>query len=121
MADFSNKQIQEVWEKATVVENYDSSKFRKDLAGAWIVKNDYGKETQFGWQVDHVYPSSKGGDENPINLRPMQWENNQSKGDDYPSYKTVKTSKEDKNIDQANSFTVNDQLQTELKKLYKIK
>jgi hypothetical protein len=121
MADFSNKQIQDVWEKGTTVENYDSTKYRKDLAGAWIARNDYGKETQLGWQIDHVYPSSKGGDENLINLRPMHWENNQSKADDYPKYKTVKSSKDDKNIDDPNSFTVNENLQGELKKLYKIK
>lgn len=118
---FSQQQIDNVWEKATKVDNYDSTKYRKDLAGAWIAKDKYGTETALGWEIDHVYPDSKGGKDDLLNLRPMHWENNRSKKDDYPTYTTVKIAENEKNVDKEQSFTVNDALQTSLKKLYSIK
>lgn len=121
MADFSEKHLQDVWNKGTVVDTYDSSKYRKDLAGAWIQRDQYGEKGILGWTIDHVYPESKGGNENLNNLRPMQWENNLSKSDDYPSYKTVITSDGNKNIKSEQSFTVNDTLQSTLKSLFNIK
>lgn len=121
MADFSEAQIQEVWEKATVVENYDPNDYRKDLANTWLQKSQYGQQTPLGWSIDHVYPESKGGDANIVNLRPMHWENNLSKSDDYPSYKTVKTSDGDSNVDKENNYTVNEALQNSLKQIYNIK
>lgn len=120
MADFSNKQIQDVWNKGTAVDKYDSTKYRKDLAGAWIVRDQYGEEGDFGWTIDHVYPESDGGDENIENLRPMQWQNNLSKSDNYPVYKTVISSKDKDNVDKEQTFTVNETLQGKLKKLYNL-
>jgi hypothetical protein len=119
MADYSEKQIQDVWNKGTIVDDFDSSKYRKDVAGAWMQRDKYGKEELYGWEIDHVYPESKGGNSNLINLRPMQWENNRSKADDFPNYNTSKTSDGNANIDKEGSFTVNENLQAELKKLYK--
>ncbi|QOI98535.1 MAG: HNH endonuclease [Flammeovirgaceae bacterium] len=121
MADFSDKQIQDVWNKGTTVENYDSVKYRKDVCGAWMQRDKYGKEETLGWEIDHVYPESKGGDETLINLRPMHWENNRSKADDFPSYTAVKTSNDTKNVDKEERKTVNDALLAELKKLYRLK
>lgn len=120
MADFSEAQIQQVWEKGKVIENYDPNDYRKDLAGAWMQKKQYGLQTPLGWSVDHVYPESKGGNKNIENLRPMHWENNLSKSDDYPIYKTVKTSDENTNVNKENNFTVNEDLQVRLRQLYNI-
>ncbi len=120
MADFSNKQIQDVWNKGTVVDNFNSTKYRKDIAGAWMRRDQYGKEGDFGWTIDHVYPESDGGDENLVNLRPMHWQNNLSKSDNYPKYKTVISSENETNIDKEQRFTVNDSLQSSLKKLYNL-
>jgi len=122
MADFNEVQIQKVWEKGVVDKNNDQNVFRKDVADAWIKRDQYGKKDEpFGWEIDHVYPQSKGGNENIINLRPMHWENNQSKGDDYPDYRAVKTSEGDKNINKSATMTVNKDLQSELQKIYRIK
>ena len=120
MADFTDTQIQDVWNKGTKVENYDSSKYRKDIAGAWMSRENYGKKGLYGWSIDHVYPEAKGGDETLINLRPMQWQNNQSKSDNYPDYKTVITSQDSKNIDEEQIFVVYEDLQRSLKKLYNL-
>jgi hypothetical protein len=121
MEEFSEMQIQEIWDKGIRVEDVDSKQICKDVGGAWIKRNLYGKEDIFGWEIDHVYPLSKGGDAQLVNLRPMHWENNRSKANDYPTYNTVKTSEGDTNIDKANSFSVNESLQGELKKIYNIR
>jgi hypothetical protein len=75
----------------------------------------------YGWEIDHVLPLSRGGDSDLRNLRPMQWENNRKKADDYPEYSTSVTSDGNKNIYADQYYTVNEPLQKELKKLYKIK
>ena len=122
MANFTEAQIQEVWVKGKIVDGYDANHHRKDLAGAWMQRDEYGNEVSKGWEIDHVYPESKGGDEQIINLRPMQHENNGSKSDYYPKYNTVVTSDGDKNIDKerTRTLTVNEDLQEKLKELYDI-
>jgi hypothetical protein len=76
---FSEEIIQEVWEKGTVVSNNDPEIWRKDQCGAWISRSYYGnRDSQYGWEIDHITPESEGGGEQLSNLRPLQWENNVS-------------------------------------------
>lgn len=80
MVNFTTEQIQKVWEKATVVSGNDSNVFRKDQCGAWIARQQYGnRKSNYGWEIDHITPESKGGGDELSNLRPLQWENNMSK------------------------------------------
>ncbi len=118
---FTDNKIQSVWEKATKVDNYDENLYRKDLAGAWIKRDQYGQENSFGWEIDHVYPESKGGTDDLLNLRPMQWENNRTKHDDFPSYKTSITSEGNKNVSKQKSYTINYNLLAQLKVKYNLK
>ncbi|MHA1974875.1 MAG: HNH endonuclease signature motif containing protein [Candidatus Hodarchaeales archaeon] len=76
---FSDSKIQQVWEKGTVVSGQDSTKWRKDQCGAWIYRSSYGKQTEYGWEIDHIKPKSQGGSDEVSNLRPLQWENNREK------------------------------------------
>jgi hypothetical protein len=124
---FSEKQIQEVWDRAMVVDGYDKSRFRKDACGAWIIRNKYGDiDSQYGWQIDHVVPRAlledKGFSEDeidaPVNLRAMQHENNESKSDDYPSYTAVVTSNNTVNIRLTRFLEVNQKKQDTLNQLY---
>lgn len=71
-----------VWSKGTIVQGYDSAIYRKDQCGAWIRYSDYGnRSSQYGWEIDHITPDSKGGGDTLSNLRPLQWQNNVDKGD----------------------------------------
>jgi len=93
--------IQRIWEKGTIVPNYDPNLFRQDAAGAWIARAEWGNvHSPLGWEVDHIYPQSKGGTDELFNLRPIQWENNRSKGDDYPRYVAKIVSKENRNVEE---------------------
>ena len=113
--------IQFVWEKGVTVKDFDPNLVRKDACGAWIVRNAYGnKNNVYGWEIDHVYPISLGGDDDEKNLRPMQWENNKSKSNDYPSYVAAIQAEENGNIQKNVQYTINEDLQKELSALYNL-
>lgn len=126
---FSNQQVQAVWDRATQVDGYDPTRFRKDACGAWIIRDKYGdSDSIYGWQIDHIVPRSlleENGfsDEdidNQLNLRALQHDNNASKGDDYPSYTALVTSKGSENIHTIKYLQVNNKKQESLKALYNL-
>jgi hypothetical protein len=86
MANFTEEIINYVWEKAEKVANNDPNIWRKDFAGAWIRRDQYGKTSNYGWEIDHLRPVSQGGTDAIGNLLPMHWENNRRKADNYPSF-----------------------------------
>lgn len=74
--------IKQVWEKATAVPGYSPNEWRKDQCGAWIGWQYYGnRNSQYGWEVDHITCVANGGTDALSNLRPLQWENNASRQD----------------------------------------
>ena len=82
MANFSEETKLAVWKKATPVNEYDSARWRKDQCGAWIGWNEYGdRHSDYGWEIDHITPQSKGGTDILSNLRPLHWKNNIEKLD----------------------------------------
>lgn len=117
--NLEEKDIQNIWNKATIVEGYNSDAYRKDACGAWIMRDKFGDRNHiFGWEIDHIYPVSLGGKDDIENLRPLHWENNVSKGGDYPRYKSVITSNGAKNIYKERWLTVNSKIQAILSQLY---
>ncbi len=116
-----------VWEKGQVVEGVDPGLFRKDACGAWIVWDKFGvKDNLYGWEIDHICPKSRleanGFNSEEIddlrNLRPLQHQNNASKGDDYPSYTAVVTSDGKVNIPKESNLTVNAATRRMIAELY---
>ena len=125
----TEEQIQDAWNRATVVEGFDKNRYRKDACGAWIIRNKYGDtDSLYGWEVDHIVPQlllrDKGFSDslidNSLNLRALQHENNASKQDDYPSYTAVVTSEGTENVRVTKFLEVNIKKQEALKKLYNI-
>lgn len=107
MSQFPDQIINSVWIKtAQVVEGYDPDIWRKDFAGAWIRKDHYGVESKYGWEIDHLLPSSLGGADDLSNLNALHWKNNRKKSDNYPQFQTIITAQENTNIEKLQSWQV---------------
>ncbi len=118
MANFTDDKINLVWGKAKKVVGVDPEVWRKDVCDAWINREQYGKESDYGWEVDHALPVAKEGTDHADNLRAMHWQNNRSKSDDFPDYNSSITSNNNKNIEQKDSKTVNKDTIVKLKIIY---
>lgn len=118
---FDEDTINKVWQKGTIVPTYNADLYRQDACGAWMMRSEYANtESVLGWEIDHVFPKSKGGDEVLDNLRPMQHQNNKSKSDDYPIYTGIIKAEGSDNVEKEAQYTVNAKLQEKLKALYKL-
>ena len=80
--NYDHKTLSAIWAKAMAIAGYDINTLRKDACGAWIAWRDYGnRESDNGWEVDHITPESRGGSSVFSNLRPLHWKNNARKSD----------------------------------------
>lgn len=83
----SKKDIENAWEKAKPIRGRNSDAWRKDTAGNTIRKGSYGTTGDYGWELDHEKPRSKGGSDSARNIQPLHWEENRRKSDRYPDRK----------------------------------
>ena len=127
--NLSEKEKDRIFRKARKIEGLDADEWRMDACDAIIYRHSYGRNDDFfGWEVDHIVPQSlleeNGVPQNLIddfrNLRPLNWRNNVSKGDDYPSYKVEIQSEDggESNVICSRRRTVNQAKQKELRELY---
>lgn len=110
--------IEAVWNKAGIMEGFDSVMYRRDACGALIMRDKYGKVNPFGWEIDYIYPQIRGGDDNIDNLRALHYLNNRSKRDDYPSYTATVTFDGKQNVEKMRNLTVNRLVRRRIEELY---
>jgi 5-methylcytosine-specific restriction endonuclease McrA len=71
-----------VWSKGRTIPGYSAQEWRQDACGASIQWAKYGEvSSQYGWEVDHVWPVAAGGTDSIENLQPLQWSLNRDKAD----------------------------------------
>jgi len=76
----SKKQIEEVWEKGHSIRGKNPDTWRRDDERKVIRKASYGTLGEYGWEIDHINPASRGGTDSTRNLRPLHWKENREKG-----------------------------------------
>ena len=71
------------WQKASVVPGYDPQLLRRDRFGNLMSWPEYGKQTDFGWELDHVWPTSLLGSDDLTNLAATHWKANRLKSNNF--------------------------------------
>jgi 5-methylcytosine-specific restriction endonuclease McrA len=79
----TRKQIDNAWERASTVRGEDPDVWRRDERGNLIRYGSYGTQGEYGWELDHRFPVSRGGSDHSRNLRALHWEANRVKSDNY--------------------------------------
>jgi hypothetical protein len=75
-------QKQMIWSKARVVPGRIADEWRQDKCGSLMRWQDHGnRESLYGWEIDHIWPVSSRGSDEPDNLQALNWKNNASKSD----------------------------------------
>lgn len=69
--DRSEALIDTVWQQARTMPEADPSLWRQDVCGAWIRRDHYARDSEFGWKIGKF----KVGAADPENLRPLHWQN----------------------------------------------
>ncbi len=70
-----------VWQKGEVIPSLSPVAWRKDVCGRMMKFNDHGnRDSEIGWEVDHINPVANGGSDEIDNLQPLNCKNNADKG-----------------------------------------
>ncbi len=73
---YDSDELRHIWQKAAPAPSPRSpSECRMDAFHALIKWSRYGKRAEYGWDVDWIVPSCRGGSDSMVNLRPMHWMN----------------------------------------------
>ncbi len=73
-----------VWNKGNPITegNFPPSIWRWDKCGLVMKYSDHGdRNSDYGWEIDHIHPVSNNGDDHLGNLQPLNWRNNAAKSD----------------------------------------
>jgi 5-methylcytosine-specific restriction endonuclease McrA len=86
----SKKDIEDAWKEGKTIQGKNPETWRKDKYGNVIRKGSYGTQGDYGWELDHKKPESKGGKSTDKNIQPLHWKKNREKSDKYPYKKKKK-------------------------------
>ncbi|WP_163710449.1 HNH endonuclease signature motif containing protein [Mangrovibacterium lignilyticum] len=71
-----------VWDKGRNIPEFAPDQWRWDVAGKVMKYDDYGdRQSEYGWEIDHIDPVANGGTDDISNLQPLTWKHNTHKGD----------------------------------------
>lgn len=131
MANWDETIKASVWKKGRVVPLKSADEYRFDEQGALMKWSEYGKYTNEGWQIGHIYPEAllqkEGVDQKKIdaeiNLRPVNSYNNDTKSDDYPHFESsvAYDSKAEKNVAKRGKWKVTEEVQLRLSDFFGLK
>lgn len=80
--DWSEEIKKLVWAKGVQTYAFDTTVCRKDKCGHLMEYSQYGnRNSDRGWEIDHINPVANGGKDDIANLQPLYWGNNAEKGD----------------------------------------
>lgn len=79
----SQKDIEAAWGRAATVRGEDPTVWRRDENGYLMRWGSYGTQGEYGWEIDHRFPVSKGGTDHGRNLRALNTASNRRKSDKY--------------------------------------
>ena len=58
-----------------------------DYSGRWMEKGSYGnRNSEYGWNLDHIFPQTKGGKDTEWNLICCNIQTNDEKSNKFPSF-----------------------------------
>jgi hypothetical protein len=70
---FEQSEIESAWERGRTLPEADPSVWRQDACGAWIRRDQLGRESsEFGWKIENI---ANGGPGTPPVLRPFHCRN----------------------------------------------
>jgi len=70
-----------VWAKGIEIPSFDRTIWRRDAFRRVIRYSDYGnRNSEYGWEIDHIHPTALGGLDHISNLRPLHCEVNAGLG-----------------------------------------
>jgi hypothetical protein len=82
--DFGREMIARVWAKAHKnCHHVDLEAY--DMSGRLMLWDEYrNRNSEFGWEIDHILPRERGGRTVIENLQPLNWRTNEEKSDAHP-------------------------------------
>ena len=70
-----------VWRKGSAIPAYNPAQWRRDAYGNALSFAAYGdRNSDYGWEIDHILPVAQGGTDAIDNLRPLHWRANPGRG-----------------------------------------